>query len=66
MYVAEASLFIVATKMLWGFDIEYAKDEKGNNIPIDTFVYDGKFYLHVLSFFGGAMPTVLLNLRTDY
>ncbi|KAF2181179.1 cytochrome P450, partial [Zopfia rhizophila CBS 207.26] len=32
MYVAEASLWIVVSKLLWGFDISYAKDKDGNDI----------------------------------
>jgi hypothetical protein len=41
MYVAEASLFIAVSKLLWGFDIEYAKDEGGRRVEIDTLAYDG-------------------------
>jgi cytochrome P450 len=43
MYVAEASLFIAVSKLLWTFNISYAKDESGQDILIDTMGYDGKF-----------------------
>jgi hypothetical protein len=35
MHVAERSLFINLARLLWGFDIRLAKDEAGNEIPVD-------------------------------
>lgn len=35
MHVAERSLFINLARLLWGFDIRHAKDETGNDIPVD-------------------------------
>jgi hypothetical protein len=36
MHVATNSLFINVARTLWGFDIQHARDEKGNVIPVDT------------------------------
>ena|SRR5271155_1829747 len=35
MHVAEQSLFINLARLLWGFNIELAKDENGQTIPVD-------------------------------
>jgi hypothetical protein len=35
VHVAERSLFLVLSRLLWGFDIDLAKDKSGNDIPID-------------------------------
>ena len=35
LHVAEKSLFINIARTLWGFDIQLAKDEDGNVIPVD-------------------------------
>ena len=35
MHVAEQSLFINLARLLWGFNIELAKDENGQPIPVD-------------------------------
>ena len=35
IHVAERSLFLVLSRLLWGFDIGLAKDENGNDIPVD-------------------------------
>jgi len=35
MHVAEQSLFINLARLLWGFNIELAKDENGETIPVD-------------------------------
>ena len=35
MHVAEQSLFINLARLLWGFNIELAKDESGQTIPVD-------------------------------
>jgi len=35
IHVAERSLFLVLSRVLWGFDIGLAKDANGNDIPID-------------------------------
>jgi hypothetical protein len=35
LHVAEKSLFINIARMLWGFNIELAKDVDGNVIPVD-------------------------------
>ncbi|KAH7080786.1 cytochrome P450 [Paraphoma chrysanthemicola] len=42
--VAEASLFIVVSKLLWGFNITPSKDENGKEIPINTLAYDGGLF----------------------
>ena len=35
LHLAERSLFLNLSRLLWGFNIEHATDEKGNIIPID-------------------------------
>ena len=35
IHVAERSLFLVLSRLLWGFDIGLAKDANGNDIPVD-------------------------------
>ena len=35
MHLAERSLFLNLCRLLWGFNIEHATDEKGNIIPVD-------------------------------
>ena len=39
-WVAERSMFLNLARLLWGFNIEHAKDENGNIIPVD-FTTDG-------------------------
>ena len=36
MHVAERSLFINIARLMWGFDLRLAKDEAGNEIPVDS------------------------------
>ncbi|KAL7932232.1 cytochrome P450 [Trichoderma chlorosporum] len=36
IHLAEREMFLGTAKLLWGFNIEQARDEKGNVIPIDT------------------------------
>ena len=40
LHVAEKSVFINLARILWGFDINYARDQDGNIIPVD-FTLDG-------------------------
>ena len=35
MHIAERSLFLNLSRLLWGFNIEHDKDENGNEIPVD-------------------------------
>lgn len=35
IHVAQNSLFLVLSRLLWGFDIGLAKDKEGNDIPVD-------------------------------
>jgi len=35
IHVAERSLFLVLSRLLWGFNISLAKDEHGDEIPVD-------------------------------
>jgi Cytochrome P450 len=35
IHVAERSLFLVLARLLWGFDLVLAKDENGDDIPVD-------------------------------
>jgi hypothetical protein len=35
LHVAEQSLFVNIARLLWGFNLDFAKDENGNDIPID-------------------------------
>ncbi|KAK5212184.1 hypothetical protein LTR41_002426 [Exophiala xenobiotica] len=35
MHVAERSLFINVARLMWGFDLQLAKDENGRDIPVD-------------------------------
>lgn len=37
--LAEQGTFITIARLLWGFKIEKARDEKGNEIPVDIFDY---------------------------
>jgi hypothetical protein len=36
IHVAERSLFLVLSRLLWGFNVALAKDENGNEIPVDA------------------------------
>jgi cytochrome P450 len=36
MHIAERSLFINLARLCWGFDIRHAKDDEGNEIPVDA------------------------------
>ncbi|OAL53153.1 cytochrome P450 [Pyrenochaeta sp. DS3sAY3a] len=38
--VAETSLFLLSSRLLWGFNITRRKDEAGNTIPVDTMNYE--------------------------
>jgi cytochrome P450 family 619 len=40
MHVAERSIFLNLARLLWGFNIQQARDANGNIIPID-FSTDG-------------------------
>jgi hypothetical protein len=42
MAVAETSLFLLASRLLWAFDIKASRDADGNTIPIDTHAYAGE------------------------
>lgn len=35
MHVAERSMFINFARILWGFDIDFKRDENGKEIPVD-------------------------------
>jgi cytochrome P450 len=35
MHVAERSMFINFARVLWGFDIDFKRDENGEKIPVD-------------------------------
>jgi hypothetical protein len=35
IHVAERSLFLVLSRLLWGFNLGLAKDSNGNEIPVD-------------------------------
>jgi hypothetical protein len=41
MHLADRSLFLNLSRLLWGFNIEPATDEKGNEIPFDYTVQTG-------------------------
>jgi hypothetical protein len=41
MHLAERSLFLNLSRLLWGFNIEHATDENGNEIPVDYTVQTG-------------------------
>ena len=34
-WVAERSIFLNVARLLWGFNIDYARDENGNILPVD-------------------------------
>lgn len=40
--VAEPSLFLLAARTLWGFNIAQSRDGNGNLVPINTMAYAGK------------------------
>ena len=40
LHLAERSIFVNLARLLWGFNLELAKDEAGNIIPVD-FSTDG-------------------------
>jgi cytochrome P450 len=42
IHVAEISIFIAVSHLLWCFNIENAKDKNGRPIPINTLGYNGK------------------------
>jgi hypothetical protein len=35
MHLAERSLFLNLSRLLWGFNLEHDTDENGNEIPVD-------------------------------
>jgi hypothetical protein len=35
IHVAERSLFLILSRLLWGFNISLAKDAQGKTIPVD-------------------------------
>jgi hypothetical protein len=35
MHIAERSLFLNLSRLLWGFNIEHDTDENGNETPVD-------------------------------
>ena len=37
--LAEQGTFITIARLLWGFDIRKALDQRGNEIPVDIFDY---------------------------
>jgi hypothetical protein len=41
IYVAENSLFLLVSRVLWGFDIGYDYDENGKRIEVDLNAYAG-------------------------
>ncbi|KAJ7830878.1 cytochrome P450 [Mycena olivaceomarginata] len=42
-YLASNSLYLNIARILWGFDLCKARDEKGNEIDVDTFAYTDGF-----------------------
>lgn len=50
MYIAERSLFIVFSRLLWGFKITNAKDASGKPIPVDPDAYTTGFSSHPQKF----------------
>jgi len=50
MYIAERSLFIVFSRLLWGFSFSNAKDSQGNVIPVDSNAYTTGFSSHPKKF----------------
>ena len=50
MYIAERSLFIVFSRMLWGFNITNAKDALGQPIMVDSSAYTTGFSSHPQKF----------------
>jgi cytochrome P450 len=49
-YIGERSLFIVFSRLLWGFNLDYAKDASGAVCPIDENAYTSGFSSHPLPF----------------
>ena len=39
--VAEPSLFLLASRFLWAFDVQHTLDKNGKPIPVDTYNYAG-------------------------
>jgi cytochrome P450 len=39
IHVAERSVFLNLARLLWGFNIEHAKDENGNIILVDSTIH---------------------------
>lgn len=37
--LAEQGTFITVARLLWGFNIQKAVDDRGNEIPVDIFAY---------------------------
>lgn len=56
MYIAERSLFIVFSRLLWGFNITNAKDASGNVIKVDSNAYTTGFSSHPKKFLCSITP----------
>lgn len=56
MYIAERSLFIVFSRMLWGFTISPAKDTSGKDIKVDSNAYTTGFSSHPKKFLCTITP----------
>ncbi|KAH0845023.1 hypothetical protein AYO21_04056 [Fonsecaea monophora] len=48
--MAEPSLFLLASRLLWGFNVSQKCDENGKLIPIDTLGYSGGVFAKPLPF----------------
>ncbi|ORY88519.1 putative O-methylsterigmatocystin oxidoreductase [Leucosporidium creatinivorum] len=50
MHIADRSLFIVFTRLLWSLNLSHAKDASGADIPVDVNAYSEGFSSHPLHF----------------
>lgn len=50
MHIADRSMYIVFTRMMWALHIRHAVDAAGVEIPVDVDAYSEGFSSHPLSF----------------
>jgi hypothetical protein len=49
-HIADRSLFIVFTRIMWAFDVRKARDAAGKEIPVDVHAFSEGFSSHPLAF----------------
>jgi cytochrome P450 len=68
-WLANNSVFINIARLLWGFDIGHAKDDKGDEIPVDIFAYTNGFNSLPMPFAASIVPRSSVHasvIRREY